>query len=86
MGGENNRKGELREMNAKKTVAEMDWDDIEPIIVDYPAFGKSQEDDLEAEIRAEKEALAEVERGICLAELDFEEDSDFALRTRPQVM
>ena|GEM_PF-5994353 len=70
-------------MKGKKSVADMDWDEIEPIIIDYGAFGKSQREELEAEIRAEEEAQAEMESGICLAELDFEEDSDFSLRTRP---
>ena len=73
-------------MNGKKTVAEMDWDDIEPIIIDYGAFGNQgnvlSPDEIE-EIEAENRALEDMERGICLAELDFEEDSDFALRTRP---
>ena len=73
----------VKSMNRKKSVEDMDWDDIEPIIIDYGAFGKSQREDLEAEIRAEEMALAEMERGICLAELDFEEDSEFGLRTRP---
>jgi len=29
-------------MNGKKSVADMDWDDIEPIIIDYAAFGRKE--------------------------------------------
>ncbi len=41
-------------------------------------------EEIEAEIEAENRALEEMERGITLAELDFEEDSDFSLMTRPR--
>ena len=40
-------------------------------------------EEIEGEIRAGDMALAEMERGICLAEHDFEEDSEFRLRTCP---
>lgn len=43
-------------------------------------------EEIKAEIRAEDMALAEMERGICIAECDYEDDSEFRLRTCPGVI